>query len=114
MGYNMDTEPEPKISVLQQIRKREVELSVKVDEARRKAEQVIADAKKEAAEILKNAEMEGKKAADEYYNERYANILNEVENLKKLGEEEAKAAKTKGEQNLSKAIGKIVKVVTLE
>ena len=110
----MDTEPETKTSVLQQIRKKEVELSVKVDEARRKAEQVVADAKKEAAEILKSAEIQGTKAADEYYEKRYANILNEVENLKKLGEEEAKAAKTKGEQNLSKAIDKIVKVVTLE
>lgn len=110
----MYTDPETETSVLQQIRKKEVELSVKVDDARRKAEQIIADAKKEAAEILKNAEIEGTKAADEYYERRYANILNEIENLKKLGEEEAKAAKTKGEQNLSKAIGKIVKVVTLE
>lgn len=110
----MYTDPETETSVLQQIRKKEVELSVKVDDARRKAEQIIADAKKEAAEILKNTEIEGTKAADEYYERRYANILNEIENLKKLGEEEAKAAKTKGEQNLSKAIGKIVKVVTLE
>lgn len=110
----MDTEPETKTSVLQQIRKKEVELSVKVDDARRKAEQVIADAKKEAAEILKTAEIQGTKAADEYYEKRYANILNEVENIKKLGEEEAKAVKMKGEQNLSKAIDNIVKVATLE
>lgn len=110
----MNTEPETKTSILQQIRKKEVELSVKVDDARRKAERVIADAKKEAAEILKNAEMEGTRAADEYYERRCANILNEVENLKKLGAEEAKAAKKKGEQNLSTAIDKIVKVVTLE
>ena len=101
-------------SVLQQIRRKEVELSVKVDEARREAEQIIADAKRDAAEIVKNAEVEGIKAADEYYKKRQAGILNEIENLKKLGEEEANSAKTKGEQNLSKAIDTIVKVVTLE
>ena len=104
---------ETKQSVLQQIRRKEVELSVKVDEARREAEQIIVDAKREAAEIVKNAEVEGIKAADEYYKKRQANILNEIENLKKLGEEEANSAKMKGEQNLSKAIDKIVKVVTL-
>ena len=101
-------------SVLQQIRRKEVELSVKVDEARREAEQIIADAKRDAAEIVKNAEVEGIKAADEYCKKRQANIVNEIENLKKLGEEEANSAKMKGEQNLSKAIDTIVKVVTLE
>ena len=100
-------------SVLQHIRRKEVELSVKVDEARREAEQIIVDAKRKAAEIVKNAEVEGIKAADEYYKKRQANILNEIENLKKLGEEEANSAKMKGEQNLSKAIDTIVKVVTL-
>jgi len=101
-------------SVLQQIRRKEVELSVKIDEVRREAEQIIADAKREAAEIIKNAEVEGIKAADEYYKKRQASILNEIENLKKLGEEGANSAKMKGEQNLSKAIDTIVKVVTLE
>ena len=101
-------------SVLQQIRRKEVELSVKIDEVRREAEQIIADAKREAAEIIKNAEVEGIKAADEYDKKRQASILNEIENLKKLGEEEANSAKMKGEQNLSKAIDTIVKVVTLE
>jgi len=51
---------------LQQIRRKEVELSVKADHARRDAEQVVADAKREAAAILKQAETDGKQAADEY------------------------------------------------
>jgi vacuolar-type H+-ATPase subunit H len=101
-------------SVLQQIRRKEVELSVKADEARGEAEKIIADAKRTAAEIVKNAEVEGIKAADEFYKKRLASVLNEIENLKKLGEEEAKSAQMKGEQHLSKAIDKIVKVVTLE
>jgi len=58
--------PEGEPSVLQQIRRKEVELSVKADHARRDAEQVVADAKREAAAILKQAETNGKQAADEY------------------------------------------------
>jgi vacuolar-type H+-ATPase subunit H len=101
-------------STLQQIRRKEVELSVKADETRREAEQIVADAKTRAAEILKNAEDEGRKAADEYYEKRLASVRNEIENLKKRGEEEVTSAKMKGEQHLSKAIDKIVKVVTSE
>lgn len=101
-------------SALQQIRRKEVELSVKADEARREAEQIIADAKTRAIEILKNAEDEGVKAANEYYEKRLANVLHEIENLKKRGEEEANSVKMRGEQHLSKAIDKIIKVVTSE
>jgi vacuolar-type H+-ATPase subunit H len=101
-------------SALQQIRRKEVELSVKADEARSEAEKIIADAKTRAAEIVKKAEEEGIKAADEYYEKRLASVLKEIEDLKKRGEEEANSAKMKGEQNLSKAIDKIVKVVTSE
>ena len=54
--------PEEQPSVLQQIRKKEVELSVKADQARRDAEQIVADAKREAADILKNAEVDGRRS----------------------------------------------------
>ncbi len=106
----MEAEP----SVLQQIRRKEVEINVRVDQARRDAEQIIADAKKEAATILSNAETDGRNAAEEDYKRRLASVLDEVNNLKKLGNEEATAVKLKGEQNLSKAIDKIIKSVTLE
>jgi len=105
-------EEEP--SVLQQIRRKEVELSVKADQARRDAEQIVAEARREAADILKRAEIDGKQAADEYFKKKLADILNEVENLQRIGEEEAELTKQSGEQNLSKAVEKIVKAVTPE
>ena len=101
-------------SVLQQIRRKEVELSVKADQARRDAEQIVADAKQEAAAILKQAETDGKQAADEYSKKRLAGVLSEVEDLKRLGTEEAELTRKSGEQNLSKAVEKIVKAVTPE
>jgi len=105
---------ETRTSVLQQIRKKEVELNVKIDEARRESEKIVANAKREAEEILKNAEVQGAKVAEEFYKKRYTRILNESENLKKLAAEELKSITVKGEQNLPKAIDRIITVVTLE
>ena len=106
--------PEEEPSILQQIRRKEVELSVKADQARRDAEQIITDAKREAADILKKAETDGTQSADEYSKKRLARVLNEVEELKRLGTEEAELTRQSGEQNLSKAVEKIVKAVTPE
>ena len=106
--------PEVEASILQRIRRKEVELSIQADQARREAEQITADAKREAADILKNAEAEGAKVAEEYYEKRLVSVHDEVENLKRLGEEEAKSAQLKGERNLSKAVDKILKVVSPE
>ncbi|MGZ5539240.1 MAG: V-type ATPase subunit subunit G family protein [Halobacteriota archaeon] len=103
--------PEEQPSVLQQIRKKEVELSVRADQARRDGEQIIADAKKEAADLLKNAEVDGRRTAERWYKEQLASILEEVDKLHRSGEDEVKTARLKGEQNLPMAIDKIVNVV---
>gem|GEM_PF-243632 len=119
MDYSIETRrkrtvPEIEASILQRIRRREVELSVKTDQARREAEQIIADARREAADILKTAEAEGAKVAEEYYEQRLVSVHEEVENLKRLGEEEAKSAQLKGERDFSKAVDKILKAVSPE
>ncbi|MGZ4926269.1 MAG: V-type ATPase subunit subunit G family protein [Halobacteriota archaeon] len=106
--------PEEKPSVLQQIRKKEVELSVRTDQARRDAEQIVADAKREAADILKNAETDGRRTAEGWHKEKLASVLEEVDKLHKSGEEQVKTARLKGEQNLSTAIDKILNVVMSE
>ena len=103
--------PAEEPSVLQQIRKKEVELSVRVDQVRKDAEQIIADAKKEAADILKNAEVDGRIAAERWHAEQLASVREEVDKLHRSGEDEVKTARLKGQQNLSKAIDKIVNVV---
>ena len=101
-------------SVLQQIRRKEVELSVKADQVRQKAEQIVADARREAGDTLKKAETDGQQAADEYSKKRLAGVLSEVEDLKRLGTEEAELTRKSGEQNLPKAVEKIVKAVAPE
>jgi V/A-type H+-transporting ATPase subunit G/H len=103
--------PAEKTSVLQQIRKKEVELSVRVDQARVDAEQMVTEAKKEATDVLKNAEIEGRRVAEEYNKEKMATVLKEVDDLRRSGEAEVEAVRLKGEHNLSKAIDKIINVV---
>jgi V/A-type H+/Na+-transporting ATPase subunit G/H len=103
--------PEEQPSVLQQIRRREVELSVMADQARRDAEQIVAEAKSEAADILKNAEADGRRIAEDWHKQQLASVLEEVDKLHRSGEEEVKTARLKGEHNLPKAIDKIVNVV---
>ena len=106
--------PEEKPSVLQQIRKKEVELSVRADQARRDAEQFVVDARREAADILKNAETDGRRTAEGWHKEKSASVLEEVDKLHRSGEEQVKTARLKGEQNLSTAIDKIIRVVMSE
>ena len=101
-------------SVLQQIRKKEVELSVKSDQARRDAEQIVAEAKREAAATLSAAENEGRTVANESYKIGLARVMDEVARLKRLGEEETKSAKLQGERNLPRAVDQIVKVIIPE
>jgi V/A-type H+-transporting ATPase subunit G/H len=103
--------PREQPSVLQQIRKKEVELSVRADQARRDGEQIVADAKREAADILKNAEVDGRRTAERWHEEQLASVLEEVDKLHRSGEDEVKTARLKGEQNLPMAIDKIVNVV---
>lgn|SRR5665647_1203281 len=103
--------PEKEPSVLQQIRKKEVELSVRADQARRDGEQIVTEAKREAADILKNAEVDGRRTAEKWHKEQLASVLEEVDKLHKSGKHEVKTARLKGEQNLPTAIDKIVNVV---
>jgi vacuolar-type H+-ATPase subunit H len=103
--------PEEKPSVLQQIRNKEVELNVRTDQARRDAAQMVADARREAADILKKAEADVRRTVEEYRKEKLATVLEEVDSLHRSSEAEVKAARLKGEQNLSNAVDKIQRVV---
>ncbi len=53
-------------SLLQKIREKELEVSVKVDQARREADQLIEQAKNEAKELVSKFQKEAEKASKEY------------------------------------------------
>jgi vacuolar-type H+-ATPase subunit H len=101
-------------SLLQQIREKELMLSIKIDETRREGEKIIQDARNNASEMIENSEREGKKAAQEYYGKEMENLKKEIEQLKSHSSQQALSVRTDGERNLPSAIEKIVKVVSGE
>lgn len=101
-------------SLLQQIREKELTLSIKIDETRREAENITLVARKEAQEMIEKSEREGKQAAEEYYKKEMEALKKEVEQLKSQGSQQAMSVRVGGERNLPLAIEKIVKVVSGE
>jgi len=101
-------------SVLQRIREKELELSVKIDNTRRDADHIIENAKQEATELTRKFEREAEIAAAEQQKRDLEVTEREVERLRSLGSRETQAVREKGETNLERAIGKIIKIVTLE
>ena len=101
-------------SLLQQIREKELMISIKIDETRREADEVIISAKKEASEIIETSEREGKKAAQEYFEKEMERLKKESEQLIDQSNQQALSVRTEGERNLPSAIDKIAKVVSLE
>ena len=101
-------------SLLQQIREKELTLSIKIDETRREAEEITLSARKEASEMIENSEREGKKAAEEYYEKEMENLKKEIEQLKSKGNQRAMSVRVDGERNVPLAIDQIVNVVSGE
>jgi len=101
-------------SLLQKIREKELEINIRVDEARREAEESIARARKDANEILKNAEIEAEAAAQDATKKEMEVVNREIDTARSAGGVEVKALKEKGERNLPEAIEKIRKAVALE
>jgi vacuolar-type H+-ATPase subunit H len=101
-------------SLLQKIREKELEINIRVDEARREAEETIARARRDADAILKNAETEAKAGAQDVTRREMETVNREIEAARSAGEVEVRALKEKGERNLGKAVEKITKIVALE
>lgn len=101
-------------SLLQQIREKELMISIKIDETRREAEEIIISARKEASEMIETSEREGKKTAQEYYEKEMEKLRKEIEQLRNQTNQQALLVRAEGERNLPSAIDKIAKVVSME
>jgi vacuolar-type H+-ATPase subunit H len=101
-------------SLLQQIREKELMISIKIDETSREGEEVILSARKEASEMIETSEREGKKTAKDYYEKEMEKLRNEIEHLRSQSNQQALLVRAEGERNLPSAIDKIAKVVSLE
>ena len=100
-------------TLLQQIREKELMISIKIDETRRGGDEIILNARKEASEMIENSEREGKMAAREYYEKEIEKLKEEIEQIRNQGNQLAMSVREKGERNIQRATEKIVKVIFL-
>jgi ATP synthase H subunit len=75
---------------LERIRITELAAAQKVDEARQRAEQILASARAEARAIRSGAEADGRRRAQEHYESAVAAAKEEAEQIRRHGEEEAR------------------------
>jgi len=101
-------------SLLQQIREKELMISIKIDETKREGEGVMLSARREASEMIETSEREGKKAAQEYYEKEMEKLRKEIEQLRDQTNQQVILVRAEGERNLPSAIDKIAKVVSME
>jgi vacuolar-type H+-ATPase subunit H len=88
-GKRKMTEKTSDKTLLQQIREKELMISIKIDETRREGEEIILNARKEASEMNENSEREGNKAAREYYEKEMEKIKKEIEQLQNQSNQKA-------------------------
>jgi len=98
-------------SLLKQIREKELEMSVKVDQARDEADHTLEQAKKESLALITTSEVEGKKAANEFFLTELEHIRAEADRVQAVAKEEVKVVREKGEKNVPQAVERIVTIV---
>lgn len=101
-------------TLLQQIRERELQINIQIENSRKESDEIILEARKKAAEMVETSEREAEVEARNYYEREMERIKKETGNLRSQGEERATAVREEGERNISHAIETIVKFVSME
>lgn len=99
-------------SPLYQIREKELEISGRVLDIKKKAEQVVADARKKAAETLAGGEAEGEKAAREVEQKMIAEAEKEAATILAGVDSEVAEVKAKAKSRNAKAVELVVAAVS--
>jgi len=106
-GWNMETEK----SLLQKIREKELEMSVRIDQERIKADQVLDQASREGSALLDREERESEMEAGEFLRKEVEKIGLEAEGLRAERVHEVTALLGRGRKNLPRAVEKIINLV---
>jgi vacuolar-type H+-ATPase subunit H len=101
-------------SLLQKIREKEIEMSVRIDSARRESDAMIEQTKKEAAAFIAEYQQSAKAAVSEYYRREQKDVSKELDELKTLLAEEERSILEYGEKNIPRARDLIVQRVCLD
>jgi vacuolar-type H+-ATPase subunit H len=98
-------------SLLQKIREKELEMSVRIDQERTKGDQVLDEASREASALLSKEEMEGEKEAGEFLKKEIQRLDAESERLRAARIQEITAIRERGGKKLPAAVEKIISLV---
>ncbi len=101
-------------SLLQKIREKELAVSISVDQATREADELVQNAKRDAEQILKQAEERGAREATAMYENEMKKAQQEIDRLQTLGTLETASVKKMGEEHVAAAIDYVIKRVLLE
>jgi vacuolar-type H+-ATPase subunit H len=99
-------------SPLYLIREKELEISGRVLSAKKKAEQIVADARKKATETLSEAESEGERAAREVEQRMIADAEKEAAGILANVDDEVADVQKKAVARRDKAVQVVVKAVS--
>jgi vacuolar-type H+-ATPase subunit H len=98
-------------TLLQQIREKESFLNTGIESVEKETENMILNVKGEAEKLIKNSELEGIKASQEYFHQESKKIDLELDMLKGQAKIEADAIRESSEKKLPYAVDIIVKAV---
>ena len=102
------------MTLLQQIREKELDVAKKIELVKTGTEATIAAAKTDAENLLCTASAEGKTAAEELYWREKGRTEARIEQLRQDARDQAEAATEKGKRNIPVAADAIVRFVTME
>lgn len=97
-----------KNEILSEIKKAEEGAKVMVDDAINAKNKRISEARAEAREILKQAETDAHKAAQDSFNEGEIKILEERDKIVSDGEKNALAMSQKAQANIDKSVNYLI------
>ncbi|MCQ1539051.1 hypothetical protein FTO68_08675 [Methanocalculus taiwanensis] len=98
-------------SLLQAIRKKELEMNVQIEQARSDAAVLIEDAKKEAEAIIGRSIDEGEEEGRNYFEKEIEVINKDIADIRNWRREEEITIRTKWEKNVPKAVDTIIEHV---
>lgn len=98
-------------SILDIIQEKESAINMKVLETKKKAEDIIADARVKAVQIKEKAEKEGPKEARAFFDSEIAKAKKEAEKITASIEVEVKAITAGGMKNFDRAVQKVEELV---
>ncbi len=102
-----------KTSIMHVLRQKELELRGKLLEAEKESENIIKEAREEAAKIRADADKIASAEAKEYYNRQIEKAKKEAKKRKSSVADEVKEISTVGDDSVQKATQIVLKAVTL-